>query len=241
MDNPSVANGGATLLPGSAAAVSIQWAQAKGMAVSDEVRHKLAVPWGGTDINPTDIRIWEGVPAPGEEMKDVPLEFLFAGAPAMDDGPFGELFQAAVDELLRQDRRAQFRAQLHRRQRNADLRRRGSHASALEGGDEVEESWRSYLHRPMEETSFKVHSMCDIGGRTRRVLCCRTLVSAHVAESLGRAAFPHLFDAGVVAAEAETSLTGKQFLVCFYISVSFVGFVLLLWIYLFASAMSRRM
>lgn len=222
-----------------------KWKAAFGWDLSDVTRAKLAVNISGHDIRPTDIRIWEGGLDDGAKACKVPLEFLFAGAPHVDEEQFRLVLTNAVEEFVREEQREEFRTQLFNH-KNMQLRRRSSRGASseqLEGGDREEEKWRDFLHKPCtSDTVVRIHRVHDAGYRARRVLSCQVWVATDAAHLLGKRAYAHVFeqddakpDSVSIQASAET-----QFLICWYFCLALIVLLVVLWLSLFINAIRTR-
>eukprot|EP00440_Ansanella_granifera_P021431 gb/GFBE01023265.1/.p1 GENE.gb/GFBE01023265.1/~~gb/GFBE01023265.1/.p1 ORF type:complete len:235 (+),score=66.52 gb/GFBE01023265.1/:1-705(+) len=217
-----------------------QWRKARGFPMADAARHGLAVKLGGAMLEPADVSLWEEEGA--VDPTAVPLEFLFAGAPAgIDEQQLGTALSDVVHERLQEERREEFRSQLQKRQEST-LRRRGA-AAADEGGDDSEEKWRGYLRKPAPEVKLTVHGVFDAGTRVRRVLGCRVSMSPQVADELGKICFRHIFE----TEEEEKERLGKlkwyedPFLMCFYSCFCVLATVVLLWVCMLVPAVMKHL
>lgn len=173
-----------------------------------------------------------------EEM--VALELLFPGAPPIDEQPFVEAVQSVIDDLLRECRRSEFRAQLAKKREAAAVRRRNVN-EVLEGGDENEESWRHFLRKPATEPKVQVVEAVDAGNSARRMLTCRMYVSADAANILGGFAFPSAFGGPPLAARSSKSMSEEdsEFRACFFCTITVVSMLFVAWATLFFSAMYK--
>ncbi|CAE7287599.1 unnamed protein product, partial [Symbiodinium pilosum] len=154
------------------------------------VGHSLAVQLNGSILELADVALWEEGSAAAHD--EVPLEFLFTGAPdGINESQISSALTQKLADRLQEEQRVEFRSQLKKRQESS-LRRRK--AGPDEGGDEAEETWRRYLHKPAPEVKLKVHSVFDAGTRVRKVLGCRVLVSPEAALELGKICFRSIFE-----------------------------------------------
>lgn len=171
-----------------------QWRSAYGCPISDEAKAQFTLHTCGNKYSLSDVRLWldKHPKNHGQEQGKVYLEFFFDGSPNELTGQedvFTKAFETMIEQNLQEQRAVEFRQKLA-------ARRRGKASTASEGGESGEnvgdDDWKSYLHKPVPATEFKIQSFREAGCMLS-FLVCQTSLSVSAAEVLGQISFQEHF------------------------------------------------
>lgn len=209
-----------------------------GRDVDAALGETIAVTIGGKRIAAIDCRLWSEGPDVDDALF---LEVLLPGVPdGWDFDQVGKECVAAIEVYLKERRVVEFREKLVEHKEEQVLRqRRGKEAAAdgtLEGGDEKEEKWKSFLHDKREPDALTLRNVVDIGGRGRPVIACRISMSVTAARDVGKLVYPNIFREKT---SKEMEQEERAFLACYYTCICFLIVLVITWLTFLISGVIR--